>query len=144
MQHGPVVLIMNQHAHSPNGKTIHLSAQLESHGITVDDKATPNGGHQHMMTPGGHVTPLQVHSGLVCMDMSPPTDAELDLQGCSGSPQMVLTSDLDWVPASVDCEHDVEQCFDAMEDLPESDLDLPFHMRMANIDAPMMSMLSLP
>ena len=38
-QHGPVVLIMNQCAHMPNGKTIHSSAQLEAHDITVDDCA---------------------------------------------------------------------------------------------------------
>ena len=79
-----------------------------------------------MMTPGGHVTPLQVCSGLVHMDMHPPTDAELDTQGKSGLPQTILTSDLDWVPSSVDHEHDADQWFDAMEDLPDLDSGLPF------------------
>ena len=76
-QRGPVVLIMHQCAHMPGGKTIHSSAQLESHGMTVDDRAISNGGHQRMMAPCGHVIPLQVCSGLVCMDICKPTDAEL-------------------------------------------------------------------
>ena len=79
-----------------------------------------------MMTPGGCVMPLQVCSGLAHMDMRPPTDAELDTHSKDGLPQTILTSDLDWVPSSVDHEHDVDQWFDAMEDLPELDSDLPF------------------
>lgn len=38
-QRGPVILIMHQCAHLPHGKTTHSSAQLESHGVIVDDKA---------------------------------------------------------------------------------------------------------
>ena len=125
-QHGPVVLIMNQNAHTLNGKTIQSSAQLETHGVTVDDCATPNGGHQCVMTQGGHVMPLQVRSALVPMDMRPPTDAELKPHGKGGLPQIILTSDLDWVPSSVDHEHDSEQWFDAMENLPDLDNDSPF------------------
>ena len=125
-QHGPVVLIMNQHAHMPNGKTIHSSAQLEAHGVTVDDHAMPNGGHQCVITQGGHVMPLQVRSSLVCMDMRPPTDAELKPHGKGGLPQIILTSNVDWVPSSVDHEHDSEQWFDAMENLPDLNNDSPF------------------
>ena len=42
-QHGPVILIVNQCAHLANGKTIHSSAQLEAHGVTVDDDGLCDG-----------------------------------------------------------------------------------------------------
>ena len=42
----PMALIVNQCAHLSAGKTIHSSAQLEAHGITMDDRVTPNGRHQ--------------------------------------------------------------------------------------------------
>ena len=60
------------------------------------------------------------------MDMRPPTDAELDIHSKDGLPQMILTSDLDWVPSSVNCEHDVDQWFDGMDDLSELGSDLTF------------------
>ena len=76
-QCGEIILIMHQYAHIPNGKTIHYSVQLESHGVTVDDKAIKNGGNQRIITHGGYVIPLSVHSDLVYMDTCPPTDAKL-------------------------------------------------------------------
>ena len=68
-QKGPITLIMNQYAHVKHGKTIHSSAQWEVNGILVDDRAVPNSGHQQIITQGGYVIPLQVHNGLVYMDM---------------------------------------------------------------------------
>ena len=94
--------------------------------MTVDDSATPNGGHQHVITQGGHVTPLQVRSALVHMDIGPPTDEELKPRGKGGLPKIILTSDLDWTPSSVDQKHDSKQWFDAMENLPDLDNDSPF------------------
>ena len=129
-QKGPVVLTMNQCAHVLNSKTTHSSAQMEAHGITVDDRAIRNGGKQHIVTPDGHVMPLQVRSGLVCVDMRPPTSKECRQAHNGGtegsSPQVTLTSDMVWDPASIDHEHDAEQWFDAMEDLPEMTFDSPF------------------
>ena len=58
------------------------------------------------------------------MDMRPPTDSELE--GPNSLPQIILTSDLDWMPSSIDQEHDPEVWFDAMQDLPDLDYDLPF------------------
>ena len=55
------------------------------------------------------------------MDMHPPTDTEQ----CS-LPQVMLTSDLDWHPSSVDHEYDCETWFDAMDELPDLDCDSPF------------------
>ena len=117
---------MNQYAHLPNSKTIHSLIQLEAHGITVDDRALSNGGHQQIITPCGHVIPLQVQSGLVYMDMHPPTDAELREPEHGGLPQIILMSDLPWIPSSIDHEHDPDQWFDAMESLPDLENNSPF------------------
>ncbi len=125
-QRGPIVLIMNQYARVQKGHTVHSSAQLEAHGVTVDDCAIPNGGHQRIITHGGYVIPLQVRSGLVYMDMRPPTDKELSEEEDGGLPQIVLTADQDWVPSSIDYEHDAEEWFDAMENLPDLEYNLPF------------------
>ena len=125
-QKGPIVLILNQYAHVKHGKTIHSSAQMEANGVEVDDRAIPKGGHQRIIAQGGYVIPLQVRSGLVYMDMRPPTDEELAIPSKGGLPQVIVTSDLDWHPSSVDFEHDAEQWFDAMQELPDLDHDLPF------------------
>ena len=57
-QKGPVIAIMNQYAHINRGNTIHSSAQLESFGTILHDKAKANGGHQCLITQGGYVVPL--------------------------------------------------------------------------------------
>ena len=121
-----MILIMNQYAYIPNGKTIHSSAQLEDHGMTVDDRAFKNGGKQRMITHGGYVIPLNVRSGLVHMDMRPPTDSELSITGTNALPQTIMTSDLDWNPSSIDYKYDDTNWFDAMDNLPDLDHDLPF------------------
>ena len=74
-----MILIMNQYTYIPNGKTIHSSAHLEDHQITVDNNALKNGGRQRNITHGGDVIPLNVSSGLVTMDMQPQTDSELSI-----------------------------------------------------------------
>ena len=125
-QCGPIVLIMHQYAHMKNGRTIHSSAQLESHGVIVDDRTLANDGHQRIVTQGGYVIPLSVRSSLVYMDIRPPTDAELSSEDDGGLPQVILTSDLDWVASSIDHEFDQDQWFDALEDIHELDYNIPF------------------
>ena len=125
-QRGEVILIMHQYAHIPNGKTIHSAGQLEHHGITVDDRSRINGGKQRMITHSGYVIPFNVRSGLVTMDMRPPTDDELNLNGSKSLPQTIITSDLDWNPSAIDYEYDNENWFDAMENLPDLNYDIPF------------------
>ena len=125
-QKGPVVVILNQYAHVKHGRTIHSAAQMEAHGIKVDDHAIPNGGKQRIIAQSGFVIPLQVRSGLVYMDMRPPTDQELAIPSDRALPQVILTSDLDWHPSSIDYEHDSDQWFDAMTDLPDLESDTPF------------------
>ena len=59
-----------------SSKTIHSSGQLESFGLTVDNKSVKVGGYQRIITPDGYIIPLQVQNGLVYMDMQPYTDRE--------------------------------------------------------------------
>ena len=61
------------------------------------------------------------------MDIRKPTDAELASADDGGPPQITLTSDLDWVPSSLDHEHDPETWFDAMEDPPDLEDDSLFN-----------------
>ena len=50
------------------------------------------------------------------MDMHPPTDEELD--GPNQLPQVILTSDLEWNPSSIDFEYDPTSWFSQIDDLP--------------------------
>ena len=120
-QKGDVIVVMNQYASVRTGKTIHSCGQIEAFGHIIDDKSIKVGGKQRLITPDGYVIPLQVCNGLVYMDMHPYTDQEkADL------PIVQLTSDLDWCPSSIDYEHDSEQWFDAMENLPDLHCNHPF------------------
>ena len=118
---------MNQYAHIPNGKTIHSSAQLEYHWIKVDDRSLKTGGKQRIITHAGYVIPLNVRSGLVTMDMRPPTDAELSLTGSKSLPQTIITSDLDWDPSIIDYEYDDDNWFVAIKNLLDVDNHLPLN-----------------
>ena len=108
------------------GRTIHSSAQLKAHGIIVDDCAIANGGQQRIITQGGYVIPLHICSGLAYIDMHPSTSDELKPEKEGGRLHIILTSDLDWAPSSIDYEHDMEVLFDAMQDLPELNYDVAF------------------
>ena len=50
------------------------------------------------------------------MDMRPPTDAELDSP--NQLPQIILMSDLEWNPSSIDFEYDPNSQFSQIDDLP--------------------------
>ena len=50
------------------------------------------------------------------MDMRPPTDAELD--GPNHLPQILLTSDLEWNPSTIDFEYDPTSWYSQINDLP--------------------------
>jgi hypothetical protein len=98
-QHGPVIFIMHQYAFLGQGKTIHSSGQLESFKIIVDDRSRHVGGKQRIITPDGHYIPLTILQGLAYLQLRPPTDQELhDL------PHVLLTSDQDWDPSTIDNE----------------------------------------
>lgn len=107
---------MNQYAYISCGNTIHSSAQMESFGTIVHYRAKANGGHQCMITQGGYVVPLHVRHELAYMDMCPPTDEELDCP--KQLPQIILASDLEWNPSSIDFEYDPNAWFSQIDDLP--------------------------
>ena len=109
---GPIVVIMHQYAHYGKGKTIHSVNQLLQFGVNVD--ATPRmfGGKQRIRTSSGHVIPLHIRNGLAYMDMSPPTDHDMDIY-----PTVMITSDTPWDPNSIDDDY-------AMDDVDTEDTDL--------------------
>ena len=112
---GPIVVIMHQYAHYGKGKTIHSVNQLLHFGVQVD--ATPRlfGGKQRIRTSSGHVIPLHIRNGLAYMDMSPPTDHDMDIY-----PSVFLTSDVPWDPNSIDDTYDIEDVeTDELDTVPD-------------------------
>jgi hypothetical protein len=83
------------------GKTIHSSGQLESFKNVVDDQSQKIGGKQHISTPDGYFTPLNIIQGLPYFLLRPPSDLELNKL-----PHIVLTLDTDWEPSSLDNDID--------------------------------------
>ena len=111
-QRGPVNLIMHQYAIYGKGKTIMSAPQMEHYGIKVDDKSVKIGGTQRLVTLEGFVIPLQFRDGLAYVEMSPPSDQDLQ-----DYPHVVMTSDMEWNPSILDHEvdlNDIEQVMDGM------------------------------
>jgi len=87
-------------AYHGKGSTILSSGQMEAYKIKVDDRSIHVGGKQRIETLEGYIIPIQCRSGLPYIEMQPPTDQELD-----ELPHVVLTSDQDWDPATLDHEY---------------------------------------
>ena len=100
---GPIVLILHQYAYLGQGKTIHSSGQLEHYSIEVDDRSRVVKGKQRIVTLEGYKIPLQVRDGLVYMDQSVPTDRDMEAYN-----HVIMTSDVDWDPAVLDTEIDID------------------------------------
>ena len=109
---GPVIVILSQYANLGTGKTIHSKGQMEHFGVIFDDKSRSTGGKQCMITPEGYVIPLHVRDGLPRIDMSVPTDAEMEQL-----PHVFLTADSPWDPSLLDNEFP-EEFFDTIMELP--------------------------
>jgi hypothetical protein len=60
MNQGPIILIMNQYAHSGKGHSIHSSPQLEWNQVDVDDKSRCVGGKQRLLTLDGFSIPMNI------------------------------------------------------------------------------------
>jgi hypothetical protein len=60
MNRGPIILIMNQYAHSGKGHSIHSSPQLEWNQVDVDDKSRCMGGKQRLLTLDGFSIPMNI------------------------------------------------------------------------------------
>ena len=99
---GPVVCIMHQYIIHGKGSSIHSSPQLEHFGNQVDDRSRKVGGKQQIITSNGYVIPLQFRQGLAYINMSPPSDKDLDIL-----PHVVLTSKVKWDPSSLDNKFDL-------------------------------------
>ena len=121
---GPIIGIFHQYAHYGQGKTVHSVNQLKHFGLTIDD--TPKGlglGQQCIKTPDGYIIPLSIRNGLPFMDMSPPTDTEID-----GYPHVFFTSDLPWDPTILDNEFNASE----IELLEDDDLSPSYHHNSLN------------
>ena len=110
-QRGDVIAILNQFARNVGGKTLLSCVQLESYGITVDEKSSILGiGTQTLQTPEGYTVPLDFHNGLPYMDIRPFTNREWDTL-----PHVILTSSEEWDPANLDHDNSA-----AVQELPEN------------------------
>ena len=109
---GPVILIMHQYAHHGKGNTVHSVNQLLDFGVEVDPVPRRFGGKQRIRTSSGHVIPLNIRNGLAYMDMSCPTEQDME-----DLVHVILTSDATWDPDSIDEEY-------LVEDVQASELDL--------------------
>ena len=100
---GPVIAIFSLYAlRNDGGRTIHCKGQMESFGLIVDDRAQSNGGTQCIVTTKGYVVPLHIREGLPYVDMTVPTDDDLDRY-----PHVFFTSDTPWDPSVLDQEFSV-------------------------------------
>ena len=107
-----MIVILNQYAYHGKGKTIHSAGQIEHFKNLVDDRSIKVGGKQIIVTNDGCKIPISIKDGLPYMPLSPCTDEEWD-----NLPHAVLTSDVDWDPAVLDClAEENEEWFDAQTD----------------------------
>jgi hypothetical protein len=115
---GPVILIMNQYAHSGKGKTVYSSGQMEWFKNTVDDRSKKVGGSQRITTPDGYIIPISILSGLPYIKQRPYTDDEYDTH-----PHVFLTSNSNWNPSVLDYDGDDDtQWYDTITNIaPEID-----------------------
>ena len=95
---GDILLIMNQYAYMPDGKTIHSSGQMEWFEIKVQDRTKKASGEMpYVQTLEGCIIPLAIRNGLPYMKMRPPTKGEM-----STLPRIHITEDKDWNPKVLD------------------------------------------
>jgi hypothetical protein len=107
---GPVIGIFHQYAHLGTGKTIHSTNQIKAFGLEIIETPHVLRGRQQIHHPDGYVIPLSIRNGLPYMDMSPPTDSDMDAY-----PHVFFTSDINWDPNSLDDEYTI----DDMERVPK-------------------------
>jgi hypothetical protein len=120
--HGPVILIMHQYAHSGKGHSIHSSPQLEWNGVNIDNKSARVGGKQRLVTFDSFSIPINIRRGLPYIDMHPHTDQEWE-----ELPHVLLTEDTNWDPTHMDHEQGDDPAWYEQQDDPpllNSDFDL--------------------
>ena len=97
---GSRILVWNQMAHMPDGRTILSAAQMEAFKCTVNEKSPHVTGRTPVIiSPEGYIMPLSINDGLPYLAMRPYTDKEWkDL------PHIEMTSDVDWEPRILDAD----------------------------------------
>jgi hypothetical protein len=118
---GPIIGIFHQYAYHGKGHTILSPHQMAHFGLDVDDKSVRLGHKQRITTPDGYVILLKISGGLPYMEMSQPSEDEMDKY-----PSVFFTSDEPWDPSVLDHTFDLEtpdEFFDALE----MDLDVYEH-----------------
>jgi hypothetical protein len=114
---GPVILIMNQYAHSGKGHSIHSSPQLEWNQVDIDDKCRRIGGKQRLLSLDGFSIPMNIRRGLPYIDMQPFKDDEWE--GPNSLPHVFLTQDADWDAKVLDLEQSENpEWYSNADDLP--------------------------
>ena len=97
---GPVIAIVNQGAHMPDGKTILSSGQMEHFGCTVNEKARIiTGKDPYLETVEGYRLPITIRKGLAYLGLRPFTRAEWEDPKI---PKVHITSPRPWDPGVLD------------------------------------------
>ena len=95
---GEIILVLNEYAHMPNGKSIHSCGQIEFFKAHVHDKSPKiTGKAPCIMTLEGHVIPISIINGLPYIKMRPFTDGEKEKL-----PHIPITSNKVWNPTVLD------------------------------------------
>ena len=117
---GDIIIICPEYGEMETGNTIHSVIQLKDGGCTVDDDPKALGGKQCITTPHGYVIPLDIKNGLPYMQMSYPSDEDLE-----NLPHEVLTRDVPWDPRVYDSTQSDDE--DVYEQLANEHPITPIH-----------------
>lgn len=97
---GDIIIIINQAAYMPEGRTILSTGQMEHYKTKVNEKSSRiTGTTPSIVTLEGHEIPIAVKKGLPYVSLRPGTDEEWKTL-----PQVVLTSPHEWDPSILDCD----------------------------------------
>jgi hypothetical protein len=97
-QKGEIIIVINQAAYMPDGRTIISAGQLEWFKCTVDDKPTRVSGKTPTITTlEGYIIPITVRRGLPYIRLRPYTDDEWNKL-----PKVTVTSPKEWDPTVLD------------------------------------------
>ncbi len=118
---GDIIVIVNQAAWMPDGRTILSTGQLEYFKIKVDERAKRiTGNTPKIVTLEGYEIPISTRRGLPYIKLRPIHDDEKDTL-----PKIVLTSPHPWDPSVLDAKVD-EEWYKQVPEPSEYLQDMPF------------------
>ena len=101
---GDLIIIINQAAYMPDGRTIISTGQLEYYKTRVNDKSKKiTGKTPSIITLEGQEIPMETRKGLPYISLRPGTDEEWKIL-----PRVEVTSHHEWDPSVLDCVVDEE------------------------------------